>query len=224
MIFLGVDYVNSVNWIIRNTHSGKLHGHNATILCWIHSHVDRKPTHLSCVDLHYHYILQKAFPHIQALVVDVCGNIFTTHEFYSLTNNGKQQLSKCMKKPHAFDGACIGNDFYQISEKKFYDLPSMKVTVLDSTSECQSLLHDTHQLLQVDGSLELPQTKHIYPKDMINQYTDVAISEMFHKGKIECLAYIAGYKKDNNLIGTHLIFPRQVGTASTVEDLGKYNI
>ena len=84
---------------------------NATILCWIHSHVDRKPTHLSCTDLHYYYILQNVFPHIQALVVDVFENSFISHEFYNSTHNGKQCLSKCMKKPHAFDGSCIQNDF-----------------------------------------------------------------------------------------------------------------
>ena len=109
-------------------------------------------------------------------------------------------------------------------ESENHDLPSMKVTVLDSTSKCQFLLHNANLLPQVDGPSELPQNHLIYPKDMIHQYTDVAISEIFHKGKIECLAYVAGYKQDNTLIGTHLIFPRQVGTASTVEDLGNYNI
>ena len=217
-----------MDWIINNTHTGQFHGHNSTILCWIHSHVDRKPTHLSCTDLHYYYILQNVFPHIQALVVDVFGNSFITHEFYNLTHNGKQCLSKCMKKPHAFDGSCIQNDFYEVSKCNFYDLSSMRVTVLDSTMECQftpipKSFH-AEKLPQVDGSHddELPQVKLIYPKDLINQYTDVAISDVFHQGKIECVAYIAGFKQGNTLVGTHLIFPRQVGTASKVDDLGMY--
>ena len=59
---------------------------------------------------------------------------------------------------------------------------------------------------------------------MIQQFTDIAISDPYKNGRIECLAYIAGFKDGNSLIGTHLVFPRQQGTASDVNDLGKIEI
>ena len=213
--FAGIDYIHSVDWIIENTNTGKIHKENSTVLCWIHSHVNKKHSYLSSDDLHYQYILQRIFPHIQAQVVDISGSKFLTQEFYILTNHGKQQLSECMKNPHSFKSSCIRNDFYQTAKYNFYDFPSMQVVDLNTAMEC-------HELLTLDEADDFP--KIIYPRDMIEEFVKVAISEVYSSGKIECLAYVAGYKDKNNLIGTHLIFPRQLGTSWKVEDLGNYSI
>ena len=39
---------------------------------------------------------------------------------------------------------------------------------------------------------------------------------------VETLAYLIGYQSDGNLIGTDLVFPKQSGTSSHVDDIGKY--
>ena len=211
----GIDYVHSVDWLINNTLTGRLHKENSTVLCWIHSHIDSKPSYLSSIDLHYHHILQKTFPDIQALVVDICGQTFVTHKFYTLSEHGKQQLARCLKKTHTFHASCTGEEFYQIADCHGYDLPFIYVVDLKSTIE----YHDT-SIPNLDGQYDFPNVQLIYPKDMIERFTDVAVSQAFKSGRIECLAYLAGYKEGNTLIGTHLIFPRQTGTSTDVEDLG----
>ena len=209
LYFTGIDYLNSVDWIRKNSTTGKQHKENSTVLCWIQSHVEKTPSIFSRNDLHYHYILQRSFPHIQAIIVDVANNSFIKHQVYNLTQYGKIQLSKCMKKPHSFDSCRTGRTYSETVNYKFYDFPSLLVD--DLNCQVPNLGHEH----------ELSQLKHIYPRDMIQQFTEVAISDRFQNGKIECLAYIAGYKDGNSLVGTHLIFPRQQGTASDVNDLGK---
>ena len=39
---------------------------------------------------------------------------------------------------------------------------------------------------------------------------------------VETLAYLIGYQSEGNLIGTDLVFPKQSGTSSHVDDIGKY--
>ena len=205
-----------MDWIRKNSPSGKHHKENSTVLCWIQSHVEKTPSVLSSTDLHHHHILQRSFPHIQALIVDVATNSYIKHQFYNFTQYGKKQLSKCMKNPHGFDKCRIGRTYYETVNYNFYDLPSLHVVDLNSTVEFPN-----NQVSNLDDEQNLPQIKHIYPRDMIQQFTDIAISDPYKNGRIECLAYIAGFKDGNSLIGTHLVFPRQQGTASDVNDLGK---
>ena len=116
-----------------------------------------------------------------------------------------------MKKPHDFDSCRTGRTYCETVNYNFYDHPSLHVVDLNSKNQVSNL----------DNEHDLPQIKHIYPRDMIQQFTDIAISDPYKNGRIECLAYIAGFKDGNSLIGTHLVFPRQQGTASDVNDLGK---
>ena len=85
--------------------------------------MEGKPSYLSSVDLHFHKILQNIFPNIEALIVDISGKFWVSHEFYTISEYGRKQLGTCLKKPHSFHASCSGNDFYQIASPKFDDLP-----------------------------------------------------------------------------------------------------
>ena len=55
--------------------------------------------------------------------MNVSGNFWVSHEFYTITQNGKKQLNRCLKKPHSFHASCSGSDFYEIVSPKFDELP-----------------------------------------------------------------------------------------------------
>ena len=112
-----------MEWLLKNTYTGKKYKEDSTVLCWIHSHVEGKPSYLSSKDLHFHHILQETFPHIQALIVNISGNIWNCHEFYNFSQHGKERVRKCMKKPHLFHASCSQSDFYQTVTPTFDDLP-----------------------------------------------------------------------------------------------------
>ena len=62
------------------------------------------------------------------------------------------------------------------------------------------------------------------PKDLIDGFIKEALKNTDRNGHIESLALVAGYWNGNELIAKDLIFPKQRGTSSSVEDLGKYFI
>ena len=132
-----------MDWIRKNSPSGKLHKENSTVLCWIQSHVEKTPSILSSTDLHHHYILQRTFPHIQALIVDVAKNCIIKHQFFNLTQHGKTKISKCMKKPHDFDSCRTGRTYCETVNYNFYDLPSLHVVDLNSDCEMEKLPMET---------------------------------------------------------------------------------
>ena len=60
------------------------------------------------------------------------------------------------------------------------------------------------------------------PVDLLREFQAVSSKNLSNNGRhIETLAYLFGYESEGNLIGTHLIFPEQVGTCSRVDDKGK---
>ena len=213
-----------MDWVFKNSDTAKNFGDQATLLCWIHSHVDGKPSYLTSIDLHFHKILQENFPDIKSLVIDLSGNSFVSYEFYELNSYGRQQLCKCLKKPHTFHGSCSNRDFYQIHNNyEFYDFQSLNVVDLDTNSNgynvpTQNLDHQT-AIPNLDGQVDLEDVIHIYPRNVIEQFCDLAGSEGYEK--IECMAYLAGYTEGNTIVGTHLVFPHQYGNHCSVEDLGK---
>ena len=144
-----------MDWIRKYSPSGKHHKENSTVLCWIQSHVEKTPSILSSTDLHHHHILQRSFPHIQALIVDVATNSYIKHQFYNITQYGKKQLSKCMKNPHVFDNCRIGRTYYETVNYNFYDLPSLHVVDLNLTVEFPN-----NQVSNLDDEHDLPQIKH----------------------------------------------------------------
>ena len=61
------------------------------------------------------------------------------------------------------------------------------------------------------------------PECMIKCFTEYATKNKssVDKKHIETLAFLVGYKEDNEIIGTDLVFPKQKGAAFDVEDHGK---
>ena len=62
----------------------------------------------------------------------------------------------------------------------------------------------------------------IYPNNLIEEFFKRAVKEKDDKGfPKELMAFVAGYKENDILIATELIFPEQSGDASNVDDEGK---
>ena len=60
-----------------------------------------------------------------------------------------------------------------------------------------------------------------WPKAIDQKFLDVAYNARDEFGQhIECMAFLCGYKDVDGIHPTHLIFPRQQGNSSRVEDLG----
>ena len=59
------------------------------------------------------------------------------------------------------------------------------------------------------------------PESIVSEFVEVS-SKNFSRdsGHIETLAFLVGYKNDNDVIATELIFPKQLGTPTKVDDLG----
>ena len=63
----------------------------------------------------------------------------------------------------------------------------------------------------------------IIPEDLFWVPHKVSASNISNKGKhVETLGFLLGFKSDDNLIGTDLIFPQQDATCGHVDDKGKY--
>ena len=61
------------------------------------------------------------------------------------------------------------------------------------------------------------------PASIISQFVKVSSKNFLEEfGHIETLAFIIGYEKDNEVVPTELIFPKQQGTPDKVDDLGRY--
>ena len=63
---------------------------------------------------------------------------------------------------------------------------------------------------------------YIIPADLLRKFRDVSGSNYSKQAKhVETLAFLLGYKSEENLIATDLIFPQQDATCSRVDDKGK---
>ena len=61
------------------------------------------------------------------------------------------------------------------------------------------------------------------PEELIQSFTKEALKTIAHNGSHnETLAIVTGYWSGNLLIAHDLIFPKQIGCSTSVEDLGKY--
>ena len=64
---------------------------------------------------------------------------------------------------------------------------------------------------------------YIIPEELLREFRKVSSNNRSQDGRhVETLAYLIGYQSDGNLIGTDLVFPKQSGTSSHVDDIGKY--
>ena len=74
----------------------------------------------------------------------------------------------------------------------------------------------------LDGQTDLPDVCFIYPKNVIDEFRKKAKQHKDDNGlQKELLAFVAGYKDGEVLIGTELIFPKQSGTTYSTDDEGK---
>ena len=62
------------------------------------------------------------------------------------------------------------------------------------------------------------------PESFIKCFTEYATKNKspIDQKHIETLAFLVGYKEDNEIIGSDLVFPKQRGGISDVEDHGKF--
>ena len=63
----------------------------------------------------------------------------------------------------------------------------------------------------------------IIPLHLLELFREVSAKNRSQDGRhVETLAYLFGYKDDQNHIATHLIFPEQESTCSRVDDKGMF--
>ena len=64
---------------------------------------------------------------------------------------------------------------------------------------------------------------YIIPADLLREFRDISANNYSStNGKhVETLGFLLGYKAEENLIATDLIFPQQDATCSRVDDKGK---
>ena len=58
------------------------------------------------------------------------------------------------------------------------------------------------------------------PQDTIERFAEIACSNLKSQHHIETLAYLVGFKDGDSWIGTHLVFPEQLGSGTKVDDKG----
>ena len=194
-------------------------------MAWIHSSLFNENTndcYLSSIDLHYQYKLEKYFPNVQAMVMQVSGKHYKGFEFYTLNENGRNKLAKCHKKPGTVHSGCSNNEYYSKANYSFQDLELKVNNFLDF---CQNPPMNIDQfqddkIMCVDGVddkiIDSENISFIYPREMISKFQDKA-----SKYTIEIMAYVVGYESNNINIATELIFPDQIGTPIEVSDKGK---
>ena len=63
---------------------------------------------------------------------------------------------------------------------------------------------------------------YLIPLEVIQHFGSVSGNNKSDSGQhIETLAYLIGYKSNDDFIGTHLVFPEQEGRSDSVDDKGK---
>ena len=63
---------------------------------------------------------------------------------------------------------------------------------------------------------------YIISSDLVTEFVKVSKNNKGQNGRhVETLAFLIGYFKDDNYIGTNLIFPKQHGQGHKVEDQGE---
>ena len=215
----------SLDFIMQNSETAQQY-ENITVMAWAHSnlHINDSDCYMSSKDLHYQFKLEKRFPNIQSLVVQVGGNHVKGYDMYNLNDDGRTQLLKCHKKPGTVHGCCSRRDFYIKAKYSFQD---MELKISDFMDFSQNLYMNpdvsyNENIISLDGMNDDSDIEEnvtfVYPKGMISHFKEKA-----KKYDVEIMAYIVGYREDNVLTATELIYPNQYGTKNEVHDTGKIN-
>ena len=218
--------MDSFDFIFQNSETAQQH-ENVTVMAWAHSNLyenNDSDCYLSSKDLHYQFKLEKQFQNIQSIVLQVSGNHVKKYEMFNLNDDGRAQLFECHKKPGTVHGCCSRREFYS---KGNYSFQNMELYINDFMDFSQNLpmnpdaFYDEN-IISLDGAddtMDIEQNlTFIYPKGMISHFKEKA-----KKYDVEIMAYIVGYRENNVLTATELIYPNQYGTKNEVHDTGKIN-
>ena len=218
--------MDSFDFIFQNSETAQQH-ENVTVMAWAHSNLyenNDSDCYMSSKDLHYQFKLEKQFQNIQSIVLQVSGNHVKKYEMFNLNDDGRAQLFECHKKPGTVHGCCSRREFYS---KGNYSFQNMELYINDFMDFSQNLpmnpdaFYDEN-IISLDGAddtMDIEQNlTFIYPKRMISHFKEKA-----KKYDVEIMAYIIGYREDNVLTATEIIYPKQSGTKNEVHDKGKIN-
>ena len=209
---------------MQHSHTAQQH-ENITIMAWAHSNLDtdNSQCYMSSKDLHYQFELEKIFPNIQSLVVQISGNHVKNFDMFTLNDSGQAHLSKCFKKPGTIHGCCSKKEFYH---KRNYEFQDMELNIGDFTDFRKNLIMNLNssydeKIISLDGMNDETEENvtFIYPKGMISHFKEKAKNY-----DVEIMAYVVGYRENNVLQATELIYPKQNGTKNTVNDEGNVYI
>ena len=211
--------MESLDFIMHNSETAQQY-ENVTVMAWAHSNLNKNTDcYMSSTDLHFQQILEKRFKNVQAMVVQVSGNHIKNYEMFNLSDNGRKQLSQCHKKPGTIHGCCSKREFYCEGNYSFQDM-ELQINDFMDFSQNLSLNPDVSYISCLDGmddSMDVDQNvTFIYPEKMISKFKEKA-----KKYDFEIMAYIVGYRDNNVLTATELIYPKQTGTKTNVIDQGK---
>ena len=216
--------MDSFDFILQNSETAQQH-ENTTVIGWIHSDLFKNNDnncHMSSKDLHYTFQLEQQFQHIQSIVVNVAGNHVKKYEIFNLNDDGRAQLFDCQKKPGTVHGCCSKKEFYSKGNYLFHDMDLNVADFMDfnqnlpmnhdaSYDENIVCLDGTNDPMDVDDNVRF-----IYSKKMISEFKAKA-----KKFDVEIMAFVVGYKDNNVVTATELIYPKQTGTKTCVTDKGK---
>ena len=141
----GIDEENSLQWILRNLVQSK----GLTLGLWVHCHVNGAPCGFSSIDVHTQLTLQKLFPSIKGLVVEMNGENVITWKVFNLTRRGVSSISKCSKTRNV---SCIQHEecsslsFFQVFKDITCTHDEAKLHVIDK----RKLQHQikTHEVVK----------------------------------------------------------------------------
>ena len=133
MLLTGIESTNSIEWILNFSETAILYKNDVTILCWITSNENG---FLYSIDLHFQFMLEQQFNHIQAMVIQVSGNSISNFSAFQQSRDGRRQLSSCFKKPGETHPTCGKFEFY---EKAGYDFNNVTMAISDFREHCKNL-------------------------------------------------------------------------------------
>ena len=216
--------MDSFDFIFQNSETAQQH-ENVTVMAWAHNNLymnNDSDCYMSSNDLHYQFKLEKQFQNIQSIVLQVSGNHVKKFEMFNLNDDGRSQLFECYKKPGTVHGCCSRREFYDKANYSFQDM-ELNVNDFMDFSQNISMIPDAscdEYIINLDGMddrMDIDQNvTFIYPKEMISKFKEKA-----KKYEFEIMAYVVGYRDNNVLTATELIYPKQTGTRTDVIDKGK---
>ena len=112
----GIRKYDSVQWILERSMTATQHQGKATIMAWIHSHVnDKNDLLLSSKDLHRAKELEKKSntSNIQSIVVEISKKTNIKPKVFRLTSIGRRRVNICREKTDRFHKSCEQNNFFE---------------------------------------------------------------------------------------------------------------